>query len=404
MGMTTRVRGRLRSLHKLYRFDPKVREERIAETVCLLSVLFLLPYCSRGHAPLLLSLGGWCLATYSCLVLPVVVSANYIYPAKWLKKLAENIPRLARKIAVPIWTIFRKIYAPLDRCEKFFMQMSHLSNMLNQLVFFMVCDRVLLCTLTNGNRSCPEKKVTGLYSLMFYNVVTYCISYIKELIEKEDWSPYVNMTQHGNLKHVAMSATKIVLEWTKAITFIITVTFMLLVFGLEQGLEHYRPTASYTFITWSYYMCTEKLFVDLFPHLLIFLKINALEALELLYAPVLLRYYTISVSALLLIVLVCYGQLKFALLAAYLTVYVRAKDMACNCLKKLKNEQAILARFRRASYDEIENCDDVCAVCLTQMTRARVTPCQHFFHAECLRQCLNNSHYCPICKREYTFC
>lgn len=30
--MTTRVRGRLRSLHKIYRFDPKVRDEKIAET------------------------------------------------------------------------------------------------------------------------------------------------------------------------------------------------------------------------------------------------------------------------------------------------------------------------------------------------------------------------------------
>lgn len=32
MGMTTRVRARLRTLHKMYRFDPQVREEKIAET------------------------------------------------------------------------------------------------------------------------------------------------------------------------------------------------------------------------------------------------------------------------------------------------------------------------------------------------------------------------------------
>ena len=96
----------------------------------------------------------------------------------------------------------------------------------------MLCNRVFV----------PAQRVTSLYSLMFYNVVAYCVSYIKELIEKEDWSPWVRMTEHSNLKHLAMSATKIVLEWTKAVTFIITVVFMLLVFGLEQGLEHYRPT------------------------------------------------------------------------------------------------------------------------------------------------------------------
>ncbi|KAG5898387.1 hypothetical protein JTB14_030365 [Gonioctena quinquepunctata] len=72
MGMIIRVRGRLRSFHTLPKLQPEERNEKIAEIVCLLSVLFLLPYCSRGHAPLLFSLGGWCLATYSFLVLPVL--------------------------------------------------------------------------------------------------------------------------------------------------------------------------------------------------------------------------------------------------------------------------------------------------------------------------------------------
>lgn len=265
----------------------------------------------------------------------------------------------------------------------------------------MMCDKVLLCDF--GGNNCPQKRVTGLYSLMFYNVIAYCVSYIKELIEKEDWSPYVNMTQHSNIKHVAMSATKIVLEWTKAITFIITVTFMLLVFGLEQGLEHYHPTTFYTLITWTYYMCTERVFVDLFPALLIFLKLSSLEALENLYAPVFLRLYTIILSCLLSLILLCYGQFRFASIAIYITLYMRSKDMYLNYLKPLQKEQAVLGRFRKASQEEIDNWDDVCAVCLSSMDRARVTPCQHLFHAECLRQCLNTSQNCPICKREYTF-
>lgn len=60
-------------------------------SVCLLSVLFLLPYCSRGHAPLLVSLGGWCVATYSFLVLPVLISANYKYPVRWLRQLMTKL-------------------------------------------------------------------------------------------------------------------------------------------------------------------------------------------------------------------------------------------------------------------------------------------------------------------------
>ncbi|KAJ3648922.1 hypothetical protein Zmor_020690 [Zophobas morio] len=401
MGMIIRVRGRLRSFHTIQKLNPEVRDEKIAETVCLLSVLFLLPYCSRGHSPLLVSLGGWCVATYSCLVLPVLISANYKYPVRWLRKLFSKIPALLSEWSGPVMTFLGRVYSPLDKCEKIFMKMTNLSNLATQLVFFMMCDRVLLCSFGGGN--CPQKKVTGLYSLMFYNVIAYCVSYIKELIEKEDWSVTVNMTHHSNIKHVAMSATKIVLEWTKAITFIITVTFMLLVFGLEQGLEHYQPTALYTFITWSYYMCTEKVFIELFPPLLVFLKLKYLEALEALYAPVVLRCYTVSVAAVLVIFLCFYGQVRFTCIACYLTVYLRIKDMVANCLKALRNEQAILGQFRHATADEIENCDDVCAVCLSPMERARVTPCHHLFHATCLRQCLRASDNCPMCKREYTF-
>lgn len=238
---------------------------------------------------------------------------------------------------------------------------------------------------------------------MFYNVIAYCVSYIKELIEKEDWSPYVNMTQHSNIKHLAMSATKIVLEWTKAITFIITVTFMLLVFGLEQGLEHYQPTSFYTTITWTYYVCTEKVFVELFPTFLSLLRLGHFEALENLYAPVILRYCTFSLASLMVLLLLCHGDFKLSFFAFYLTVFLRGKDLWLNHLKQLRNEQAILGKFRRATHEEIEMCDDVCAICLSTMKRARVTPCQHFFHAECLRQCLNSSDACPICKREYVF-
>lgn len=116
------------------------------------------------------------------------------------------------------------------------------------------------------------------------------------------------------------------------------------------------------------------------------------------------RYYTITLASILVALLICYGQIRFACLALYITVYLRVKDTIQNCLKNLKTEQGVLYRFRYATQQEIEDCDDVCAVCLSPMERARVTPCQHFFHANCLRQCLNASHNCPICKREYIFC
>nr|CAD7197262.1 unnamed protein product [Timema douglasi] len=258
----------------------------------------------------------------------------------------------------------------------------------------MLCDKVLV----------PDQRVTCLYSLMFYNVIAYCVSYIKELIEKENWSPYVPMTEHSNMKHLAMSATKIVLEWTKAVTFIMTVVFMLLVFGLEQGLQHYSPTAAYTILTWLYYMATEKVFVDCFPDLLSVLQLDALESLETLWSPVILRVFTLAMSALFVAPLAAMVQCyRLVGVAIYVNLHLGFKELRLNALRVLNAERALVGRYRYATMEELGEFDDVCAVCLSPMRLARITPCHHLFHGDCLRQCLKTSDNCPMCKRELKF-
>jgi hypothetical protein len=56
--------------------------------VCLLSVVLLLPYFARGHASVLVSSVG---IAYSCLVLPMVISANYKYSVNGLRPMIVNI-------------------------------------------------------------------------------------------------------------------------------------------------------------------------------------------------------------------------------------------------------------------------------------------------------------------------
>ncbi|KOC63351.1 RING finger protein 145 [Habropoda laboriosa] len=289
--------------------------------------------------------------------------------------------------------LLTRLYQPIDRAETLFLQMKNISMMTNQIVFLMLADRIFL----------SEPKMTCLYTLMFYNVITYCISYIKELIEKEDWSPYVTLTERSKIKHLAMSATKIVLEWTKAITFIVTLTFTLVVFGLEQGLEHYKPSTIYTMTTWIYYSATEKVFVQMFPSMLKFLRLEVFENLEELYAPVILKSFIISVSALFVLILVPVASWRFLLIAIYLNVYLKLRDLLRESGPALKLEREMLNRYRRATPEEIQRFDDICAICLCNMIKARITPCCHLFHADCLRQCLKTSETCPICKTELTF-
>lgn len=125
-----------------------------------------------------------------------------------------------------------RMHGPLDRAENGLLRMRNFSAMAEQLLFLVLAEKLLLQQ--------PGQRMTGLYSLMFYNVLAYCIGYVKELLLKEDWSPYVTLAESSQIKHLAMSATKIVLEWTKAVTFVVTVTFTLLVFGVEQGLQNYK--------------------------------------------------------------------------------------------------------------------------------------------------------------------
>lgn len=105
IGMLVKVADLVQQLLLLLRFQLKQSRNNffvpkqwktisfsVSLTVCLLSILFLLPYCCRGHAPLILSLGGWCLATYSLFVLPLLISANYRYPVRWLRQIASKLP------------------------------------------------------------------------------------------------------------------------------------------------------------------------------------------------------------------------------------------------------------------------------------------------------------------------
>ncbi|XP_047994412.1 uncharacterized protein LOC125232699 isoform X2 [Leguminivora glycinivorella] len=395
MGMISRVRGRIRS-DSFSKIHTLKSEDKIANIVWLLSLVLVLPYWApRG---LLVALGGaWLMAAYTCLVVPVLISANYRYPARWwpdaVKLAHEMWRRLERPVSCALGVV-RAAYAPVDRAEKLFLQMTNLSTMIGQLLMFTACDRLFV----------SQGRLTCLYSLMFYNVVTYSVSYVRELATKEDWSPYVNVTRHSQVKHLAMSATKIVLEWTKAVTFIVTVTFVLLAFGLEQGLEHYKPTALYTLFTGTYYLLTERTFLELWPIALTAMKFERLEGMEALYFGVWARGITTALALPLVPALAWCERWRLALLLLYLNVIVHGRHRLGEALQKLREACGSLARFRRATAEELSTLEDVCAVCLGVMRSARVTPCAHFFHADCLRRCLAASDRCPICVRPYIFC
>lgn len=165
-----------------------------------------------------------------------------------------------------------------------------------------------------------------------------------------------------------------------------------------------RPSVLYTTVTWLYYLATEKVFVDMFPAVLTYMEFEALESLDNYYAPIILRLFTTSISALFIMILLPMAPWRFLFIAAYLNVFLRSKELMQTYWAALQRERKILSRYRSATHEEINRFDDVCAVCLSSMKQARVTPCQHLFHASCLRQCLKaRDNFCPMCQQPLAF-
>ncbi|XP_014226149.1 RING finger protein 145 [Trichogramma pretiosum] len=284
----------------------------------------------------------------------------------------------------------------MQRTEQAVLKLKNFATLVEQMLFFALAERLLLPSTGRRYASC-------LYSLMFYNVLAYCFGYVRCLFtEQQRW--YVTVADNSPIKHLALSTTKFVLEWSKAVSFLVTVAFSVIFFALmDSTMHHYKPTALHSFVTLAYYMATEKTFVELFPEVLRYLDLESLESLEHVYGPVLLRLFTISLSGCFVLLLLASAPWRFLAIVAYLNVYLRAKELQQTHWLELRRERDLLLRFRSASPEEIRRFDDVCAVCLGPMRLARVTPCQHLFHPSCLRMCLKNLQDCPLCKQPFVF-
>ncbi|KAI5741767.1 hypothetical protein M8J76_016859 [Diaphorina citri] len=331
------------------RFKSKPLEEKIIHTACFVIVLLLFPFFAKSYSSLFIMTS--------------------------LHSLALNL------------------YSPLIKIERTLFSLPNMFTLLCQLTFFSQCDRVLL----------TEHKISSLYTLIFYNVLTYCVSYIMELITKESWCMYVTVSDTCSLKHLSMTVTKLVLEWTKAITFLITFVFLLLAFTLEQALDKYFPTKLYLGVTFLHYIATEKFFVSQFPRLLASLDLASVDGLEEYYAPIILKLFTLCLST-----LSCLASLLCKLytcipLCAYLNIFLVYKQIDIVHLPALRNELNLLKPYRYATQQELTDWNDICPICLNTLTlpRTRITPCFHLFHADCLRKYLKllRNNTCPMCKK-----
>lgn len=163
----------------------------------------------------------------------------------------------------------------------------------------------------------------------------------------------------------------------------------------------YQQDSLYAALTVSYYICTEKLFLEIFPSIVACLNLDFMDNLEHFYVPIVMNLYALILATAFNVYLSKTVYLVFAAASSYFVIYLRLKDLYCNYIKKLNLEKRTFASFKQATEKELQEWNDICAVCLNSMSRARITPCHHFFHPICLKQCLQVSYKCPLCKQSF---
>lgn len=83
-------------------------------------------------------------------------------------------------------------------------------------------------------------------------------------------------------------------------------------------------------------------------------------------------------------------------LHAYFNIWCEAKAGWSSFMKRRRAVSKINL-FPEASEEQLNDLDDVCAICFQEMKSAKITRCNHYFHGVCLRKWLYVQDRCPLC-------
>ncbi|XP_057315015.1 E3 ubiquitin-protein ligase synoviolin B-like isoform X2 [Hydractinia symbiolongicarpus] len=89
----------------------------------------------------------------------------------------------------------------------------------------------------------------------------------------------------------------------------------------------------------------------------------------------------------------------FAIRPMYLTIRSFKKSLSDVILSR-RAIAYMNTRFLNASEGELRQVDNTCIICREQMTAGKKLPCNHIFHAHCLRSWFQRQQSCPTCRMD----
>ncbi|XP_044745619.1 ERAD-associated E3 ubiquitin-protein ligase HRD1-like [Coccinella septempunctata] len=291
-------------------------------------------------------------------------------------------------VALHLFRMIIRLFEEIHFMEQFFIKMHHIFAFTCQVIFFILCDFFLNDILGTTGVKTNKTVVMALTTILFYAVFGYFATRIRDIFLKSRIP-----TSFGTPSNCVKLLLRLVLEWAKTAIIILCIR--------EQGIQ-YSPHPIYTMLTLSYYLSSEKVFCEILSALAENVyTFEYFENLEYLYIPMYLNIFSIALGILVNLYLLLFCYSNFVLMTTYFIIFLRIKDVFCNYWQMIVAEKKTYSSFRVATDQEINDRDDICAVCLNKMSKARITPCNHLFHPICLKQCLKNSFLCPLCKYNF---
>ncbi|KAG7263884.1 hypothetical protein CRUP_034223 [Coryphaenoides rupestris] len=92
----------------------------------------------------------------------------------------------------------------------------------------------------------------------------------------------------------------------------------------------------------------------------------------------------------------CVMGTTIILVHSYYNVWLRAQ-LGWQSFLLRRDAVTKIKSLPTASGSQLQQYNDICAICYQDMTNAVITPCSHFFHAGCLKKWLYVQETCPLC-------
>ncbi|XP_042866920.1 uncharacterized protein LOC122249821 isoform X4 [Penaeus japonicus] len=244
----------------------------------------------------------------------------------------------------------------------------------NQMVFFVLAEHAMT--------ERPQR--AAIYFLFFYTILIY----LHKTLFRRQWGQNLNST---NLRDfMRLTAWYMAVRLGKGVA----LSFILVMFTVE--FRHGEPQLSYIAVTFVYFSITQHKWTgnERIISWLKSLSLDIFEEEEELWVPLTLKAGTVLASVAVAAPLTS-SLPTLCAVAAYSNVVV---PLVLLRVQFETHHRRILSKYRRATQEEI-SAHSTCPVCLETLKVARATPCNHLYHATCLRRCLELSPLCPMCKQ-----